>query len=70
MERPEIHDDIDTDQAAVLKKALDEIKSDANTDTELLTILEKHIVTLQPKKGAIEQVVDEIEKLAKERAEV
>ena len=61
--------DADADQAGILKKAIDEIKDDVNTDAELLNILEKHIVTLQPDTDAMNQAVDEIEKLAKERAE-
>ena len=70
MEHPEGHDNPDTDQAIILKKALDEIKDGANMDIELLTILEKHIVTLQPGMNAIDQAVDEIENLAKGRTEV
>ena len=69
MEGSDEQGDADADQADILKKAIDEIKDDVNTDAELLNILEKHIVTLQPDTDAINQAVDEIEKLAKERAE-
>ena len=61
--------DADTEQAGILKKAIDEIKDDVNTDTKLLNILEKHVVTLRPDMDAMNQAVDEIEKLAKERAD-
>lgn len=63
------YDDTDIDQASILKKASDEIKSSANMDTELLGILEKHIITLQPQKDAVDQAADEIDKLAKERTQ-
>lgn len=63
------HDDIDTDQTHILRKAIDEIKSDTNTDPELLDILEKHIITLNPDVKPVEQTVEKIEKLAQERAE-
>ena len=60
---------MDTDQTDILKKIIDEIKDDVNTDAKLLNILEKHIVTLDPKRDAIDQAVNEIDRLAKERAE-
>lgn len=63
------HDGTDADQSHILTKAVDEIKDDADTDTELLSILEKHIVTLNPEGDPINQAIDEIENLAKERAE-
>ena len=63
------HDDTDIDQASILKKAISEIKDGASTDDELLSILEKHIVTLQLEGDPINEAVDEIERLAKERAE-
>ena len=44
----------DTDQMDILKKIIDEIKDDVNTDAKLLNILEKHIVTLDPKRDAID----------------
>ena len=69
MENSGGHGDTDTNQTGILKKAIDEIRDDVNTDAELLNILEKHIVTLQPEKDAIDQAVDEIDRLAKKRAE-
>ena len=69
MESSGEQDDANADQAGILKKAIDEIKNDANTDAELLNILEKHIITLQPDVDAMNQAVNKIRKLAKERAE-
>ena len=59
--------DGNADQAGILKKAIDEIKDDANTDAELLNILEKHIITLRPDVDAMNQAVAKIQKLAKEK---
>lgn len=59
---------MDTDQTDILKKIIDEIKDDVNTDAKLLNILEKHIVTLDPKRDAIDQAVSEIDRLAKSPA--
>ena len=46
----------DTDQMDILKKIIDEIKDDVNTDAKLLNTLEKHIVTLDPKRDAIDKL--------------
>ena len=69
MESSGEHNDTDTNQLSILNRAISEIKDDASTDVELLNILEKHIMTLRAENDTINHAINEIERLAKERAE-
>lgn len=50
-------------------KAINAIKSDTNVDIELLNILEKHAITLNPSENSVDQAMEKIKDLAKKRAE-
>jgi len=53
---------------AVIAQIVDRAKKTKGADTDLLTILEKHVLKADPKDNAADSAVSEIEALARKRA--
>ena len=54
---------------ALIIKMADDLRESNETDVELLDILSEHILTITPSDNAVNDAVDDIEVLAKERVE-
>lgn len=53
---------------AVLKRTVENAKKLASGDAELISIVEKHVLKVDPKDNAVQAAASEIEKLAAARA--
>lgn len=58
------------DSEEVVARTIESLKRNEATDTHLLEILTKHLVTFSPVENAIDLALEEIESLAKERGEL
>lgn len=61
-------DSIPTDPAAFLTQVGEDLASDTQWDKQLLTILQTHFLVAAPAAAAVDNALEEIETMARERA--